>query len=203
MLINRIDQAAIAFNRGFYRALVNGASLEGAVVEGRLAIREAVGDSAVDWLAPLLFMRVEDGTLFEHVPELTTDDFEGAGVDSSFQVPRHELVELVARQKQKAQIRDALLESKSRICLLCGMAGVGKSALAVYMAHELRSHFPDGVLWARLPERDAKKPLSLPDRLMPICPAAPQPVRSEIASCRSASIAADRSPQPRPFPLPS
>lgn len=57
------DEAAIAFNRGFYEALMEGEPVEVAMVDGRLAMRE-VSDSA-DWLAPLLFMRVEDGRLFD------------------------------------------------------------------------------------------------------------------------------------------
>lgn len=40
------------------------------------------------------------------------------------------------------------------ICVLYGMAGVGKTALAIKAAHELRSAFPDGVLWAQLDKSD-------------------------------------------------
>jgi CHAT domain-containing protein len=60
------DEAAIAFNQGFYKALVQGLPVEVAMVNGRLAMLE-VSDSA-DWLAPLLFMRVEDGRLLNVEP---------------------------------------------------------------------------------------------------------------------------------------
>jgi len=55
--------------------------------------------------------------------------------------------------------RDALLESlKLRLCqgtsvtVLGGLPGVGKTALAVALAHDpaLREHFRDGILWAGL-----------------------------------------------------
>ncbi len=39
-----------------------------------------------------------------------------------------------------------------------GMAGVGKSALAIHLAYRLRPHFPDGVLWARV---DASEPMTV------------------------------------------
>ena len=49
------DQAAIAFNRAFYKALAAGLPVEVAVADGRLAMREVTHDA--DWLAPILFMR--------------------------------------------------------------------------------------------------------------------------------------------------
>lgn len=36
------------------------------------------------------------------------------------------------------------------ICSITGMPGVGKSALALHIAHETKAQFPDGVLWATL-----------------------------------------------------
>lgn len=41
-----------------------------------------------------------------------------------------------------------------------GMGGVGKTALAAHLAYQLRSHFPDGVLWARVDTSDTMSILS-------------------------------------------
>ncbi|MFE0683509.1 BTAD domain-containing putative transcriptional regulator [Streptomyces sp. NPDC058961] len=47
-----------------------------------------------------------------------------------------------------------------RRCLITGMAGIGKTALAVHAAYQNRAHFPDGQLYADLTEPDgtAKDP---------------------------------------------
>ncbi|MFD9879930.1 BTAD domain-containing putative transcriptional regulator [Streptomyces alboflavus] len=46
--------------------------------------------------------------------------------------------------------RPAAREGRPRVAVLAGMAGVGKSALAVHTAHELRADFPDGQLYLNL-----------------------------------------------------
>jgi tetratricopeptide (TPR) repeat protein len=48
------------------------------------------------------------------------------------------------------------------------MGGVGKSYLAAHLAITLRERFPDGVLWARLPDSRPDRELSLEERVLPI-----------------------------------
>ena len=40
------------------------------------------------------------------------------------------------------------LESAHSIYCIVGMGGIGKTALAIHVAHKLRYHFTGGVLWA-------------------------------------------------------
>jgi hypothetical protein len=58
------DDAAIAFSAEVYRQLTQGEPIETAVAEGRLAIRRRL-PAAMEWGAPVLFLRANDGHLFK------------------------------------------------------------------------------------------------------------------------------------------
>jgi tetratricopeptide (TPR) repeat protein len=74
------------------------------------------------------------------------------------QVPFQVVMDLpyfVGRERESEAIRRVLLGGQAvKLCSLHGMAGAGKTALATHLAYQLRSHFPDGVLWARLDHAD-------------------------------------------------
>ncbi|MEM7112524.1 MAG: NB-ARC domain-containing protein [Chloroflexota bacterium] len=61
----------------------------------------------------------------------------------------------VGREAELAEVRLALTKGRqTAVCLLYGMAGVGKTSVAAQLAYQLREHFADGVLWARLDSSD-------------------------------------------------
>ncbi|MFJ9729382.1 BTAD domain-containing putative transcriptional regulator [Streptomyces sp. NPDC101209] len=64
------------------------------------------------------------------------------------------LPRLVGREKEQEQVdrlvADADASKSVAICVVDGMAGVGKTAFATSVAHRLASHFPDGQLFAEL-----------------------------------------------------
>lgn len=67
----------------------------------------------------------------------------------------------VGREGALQELAEALLQGKYvNICNLRGMGGVGKTVLAARLAYQLRPHFPDGVLWARLDTSDTMAILS-------------------------------------------
>lgn len=60
---------------------------------------------------------------------------------------------LIGRDKQVSVISEFLTGVRERslpIAVVSGMAGVGKTTLAMHAAHEIRRHFPDGQLYADL-----------------------------------------------------
>jgi hypothetical protein len=57
------DKAAIKFANEFYAAIADGAAVDVAVTEARVAI--FAGENHFEWGTPVLFMRSSDGTLFE------------------------------------------------------------------------------------------------------------------------------------------
>lgn len=63
------DRAAILFASEFYAMLANGAPVDTAIAEARKAIY--ADDNYIEWATPVLFMRVQDGRLFDveaHAP---------------------------------------------------------------------------------------------------------------------------------------
>ncbi|MBK1787236.1 BTAD domain-containing putative transcriptional regulator [Prauserella cavernicola] len=112
--------------------------------------------------------------------------------------------DFLGRASELARIEDALADSdpesgpaSSRIVLISGIAGVGKTALALAAAHRLRARYPDGQLYADLRGTTATAPepmrvlgrflraLGVPDRGIGIDEAeAASLFRSELADRR-------------------
>ena len=68
-------------------------------------------------------------------------------ITAPFLAPR-ELAQIVGRETEVGDIVQALTGGDgNRICCLTGMGGIGKTSLATRVAHQLREHFTDGVLW--------------------------------------------------------
>ncbi len=68
-------------------------------------------------------------------------------------IPPMPPIDLVGREQTLAQARSYLLMNGSAVLTaLNGLPGVGKTTLAIVLAHdeELRAHFHDGILWAGL-----------------------------------------------------
>ena len=77
-----------------------------------------------------------------------------------FQAMAH-LPYFVGRVEELAQLEQSLVaDAHAAIYSIQGMAGVGKTAMAAHLAYQLRTHFADGVLWARVDTSDTMSILS-------------------------------------------
>jgi len=90
---------------------------------------------------------------------------EGTARDGVLEVPRQLPGDVGAFTGREAEV--AALEAvrkrrgpAARIAVVCGTAGVGKTALAVHWAHTAAADFPDGQLYLNLRGYDPAEPLS-------------------------------------------
>ena len=61
------DDAAVAFSRGFYKALAHGRGIDEAVRSGRIGIL-GLSRGTLEWITPVLYLRGEDTHLFDIAP---------------------------------------------------------------------------------------------------------------------------------------
>ncbi|MBN1875578.1 MAG: CHAT domain-containing protein [Anaerolineae bacterium] len=127
----------------FYTRLLEHGTVDLALNQARGTL---VTQNHPDFAIPVLFMRLKDGqifapqtTLYHNVPFMVDD------LPSNF----------VPRPVEYNALRNALLERDTSVAItaaLRGAGGFGKTTLACALCHELRSEFPDGVLWVTLGE---------------------------------------------------
>ncbi|HEX2348140.1 MAG TPA: helix-turn-helix domain-containing protein [Ktedonobacterales bacterium] len=89
-------------------------------------------------------------------PELVAPQAAPAADSLVFSAPPSPPTALVGRERERRQAREALLERGVRLLTLMGPGGVGKTRLALQIAWDVASAFPDGVVFVDLaPIRDA------------------------------------------------
>jgi len=103
--------------------------------------------------------------------------------------------ELFARDAATAALTRLLTTDGPRLALITGGPGVGRTALAVRVAHRVRTHFPDGQIFADIDQPDGS-PMSVDDVLARVLRSLghpdPPPTRDEAAALARAELTARR-----------
>jgi tetratricopeptide (TPR) repeat protein/transcriptional regulator with XRE-family HTH domain len=68
--------------------------------------------------------------------------------EKPFMAPGRLVTNLIGRQSELSMAVEAI--RRQRRCVLFGMAGVGKTTLAIELANQVRDNYPDGVFWGDL-----------------------------------------------------
>jgi hypothetical protein len=123
-----LDRTALVFSREFYRSLVAGYPVDGALAEARKGIFLETGSGPLDWGIPVLFLRAQDGQLFELAEEAKA--VSEMPPPEPIQPPM--TAEVVGRDAELAYYGQAL--ETRRLAVITGMPGVGKTALASILA---------------------------------------------------------------------
>ena len=123
------DDTAAVFTREFYRSLAQGYPVDGAIAEARKGIFMEVGGDLRDWGIPVLFLRAQDGRLFEWAEE---EEVQPAVPPPPEPAPPPLARGFVGRQAELAYFADEL--AARHLAVITGMPGVGKTALASVLA---------------------------------------------------------------------
>jgi hypothetical protein len=92
------DGAALAFSRAFYEAVADGYPIDASVAEARKTILEM---SAVEWGTPVLYMRSEDGRVFDLGAAAPGDVDEGAAEEPEPSAPGEPMGALLDRARER------------------------------------------------------------------------------------------------------
>lgn len=132
------DRAALIFSRSFYRSIALGAPVDTAVSVARGDLYTELGSEQIDWGIPVLFLRAPDGRLFRVE--------EKAQASQSLEIPRPPEPQalppdlgFVGREAIVARCEESLERFGS--ATITGMPGIGKSALAVHLAHRFKNQY--------------------------------------------------------------
>jgi ATP/maltotriose-dependent transcriptional regulator MalT len=125
------DRTAQIFSREFYRSLALGYPVDGALAEARKGILLETGSGAPDWGIPVLYLRAQDGQLFEMAEQEARPEVS----------PPPEPVQppltpgFVGREAELTYFGEEL--ETHHLAVISGMAGVGKTALAAVLTRQI------------------------------------------------------------------
>ncbi|WNG49123.1 CHAT domain-containing protein [Archangium minus] len=168
------DRAAMAFTAEFYTRFAEGASIDDAVTEGRLAMRSKVPDS-FEWCTPALYMRAgAAGEMLQHAPSnSSTQTEEGCdraqdGLTSSSEPPpapvpsqrsliliRHEAYKQATEQPGPSDAPTLFAGREPRVVAIDQTVGLEQRDWRNLEAEVRRLAARDGELRRTFAERDA------------------------------------------------
>jgi len=137
----RVETARV-FHTHFYRALMENHPVEDAVLHARKQVEGIPEGTLQDWFIPVLYQRASSTQFFRSAPTAVKPR------PIPCTVPKLD-VTFVGREQELLEVDRALMLDKVSIVTLTGMAGVGKTTLALELVdwYKAGNAFPGGYFW--------------------------------------------------------
>jgi tetratricopeptide (TPR) repeat protein len=129
------DDHATRFSEAFYDYLMKGEPIWYAVTEARIALRDPLGRETLDWAIPVLYIR-----------DSYTSSVTGAKQARLRFGKTEPPSPFVGREPQLDEFADKLLHPSTRVVIVHGFGGIGKSTLVQKTLSEIELLFEDSCL---------------------------------------------------------
>lgn len=133
-----LDEVAIKFAHTFYRTIANGKSVDLALKEARLAIKNSEKSNKADFATPVLYLSDKDCVQVGDLKSEPSKLDEKPMLLKDLQIMR---AGFVFRRKELRLIRKGFESNIKRAAIIYGFGGLGKTVLATRLVVEMNDYF--------------------------------------------------------------
>lgn len=136
-----MDKSATWFASAFYQALANDKSVDLAMTEARIAMRNAEEANGVDFATPILYLLDPDCLHVDRIKPTSSELFQKPMMLGDIQVMHKGFI---GRQRELRILQKAFMSGIKRAAIIHGWGGIGKTVLATRLALGM-NHYFEGV----------------------------------------------------------
>jgi tetratricopeptide (TPR) repeat protein len=141
-----LDKVAMKFAHTFYRTIANGKSVDLALKEARLTIKNSEKSNKADFATPVLYLSDKDCVRTGDLKSESSHLEEKPMLLKDLQVMR---AGFVSRRKELRLLRKGFESNIKRAAIIYGFGGLGKTVLAIRLVVEMNDYF-EGFFGMRL-----------------------------------------------------
>lgn len=134
-----LDESATIFFGNFYESIVNGFPIDKSVTIARMNLVAKFGEERVDWFTPILYLASPESALIDLLK--TSPKSIVASKRSDNLIALRSIGRFVGRRAKIRELKDKLFNNDSRVIIVEGLSGDGKTALVSKVLMEEKDRF--------------------------------------------------------------